>query len=62
MIISDWEAMYSEILREFNYSKEKDNKSAVILNSILRKSNTYKKINKLIKGKTVFVIGSGPSL
>ena len=62
MIISEWEAMYSEILREFSYSKEKDNESAVILNSILRKSSTDKKINKLIKGKTVLVIGSGPSL
>ena len=62
MIISDWEGMYSEILKDFSYSKEKDDESAVILNSILRNSNVDKKINKLIKGKTVFVIGSGPSL
>ena len=44
-------------------SEKKDKESAIILNSILKKSNIdNEKIFSLIKGKTVFVIGSGPSL
>ncbi|WP_316507025.1 6-hydroxymethylpterin diphosphokinase MptE-like protein [Nitrosopumilus sp.] len=59
---SDWKKKYSDILMEFNYKEEKDNESAKILNSILESSNIIEKISKLIKNKTVFVIGSGPSL
>ena len=59
---SDWKKEYSKILTEFKYDEEKDKKSAMVLNSILKKSNVYEKILELIKDKTVFVIGSGPSL
>ena len=62
MAIPGWDAKYDEILREFEYNKEKDFESAKILNSVLTESNTEKKISNLIRGKTVFVIGSGPSL
>jgi uncharacterized Rossmann fold enzyme len=61
-MISGWEKKYSDILKEFKYSEKKDKESAVILNLILKKSNINKKIVNLVKGKTVFVIGSGPSL
>ena len=50
------------ILKELNYSEKKDKESALILDSILKKTDTIEKIRKLIQGKTVFVIGSGPSL
>ena len=53
---------YSDILKQFKYSEEKDKQSSVILDSILKKSNIERKILGLIKDKTVFVIGSGPSL
>ena len=53
---------YFSILKELNYSEKKDKESAVILDSILKKNNSTEKIRKLIQGKTVFVIGSGPSL
>ena len=62
MMISGWKKRYSEILKEFRYSEKKDKESAILLNSILKKSDTNKKITDLVKGKTVFVIGSGPSL
>jgi len=62
MMISGWNKKYSEILKEFKYNEKQDVKSAIILESILRKSISIKKINNLIKGKTVFVIGAGPSL
>ncbi|MFQ5781993.1 MAG: 6-hydroxymethylpterin diphosphokinase MptE-like protein [Nitrosopumilus sp.] len=62
MMISGWKKKYSNILKEFKYSEKKDKESAIILDSILKKSNINQKIINLIKGKTVFVIGSGPSL
>jgi uncharacterized Rossmann fold enzyme len=61
-MISGWEKRYVSILKELNYSEKKDKKSALILDSILKKTDTIEKIRKLIQGKTVFVIGSGPSL
>ena len=61
-MISGWEKRYFSILKELNYSEKKDKESALILDSILQKTDTIKKIERLIQGKTVFVIGSGPSL
>ncbi|MEK0369449.1 MAG: DUF115 domain-containing protein, partial [Nitrosopumilus sp.] len=62
MMISGWRKRYSSILNEFMYSEKKDNESAILLDSILKKSNVNEKIINLVKGKTIFVIGSGPSL
>jgi len=61
-MISGWKKRYLLILKELGYSQKKDRESAIILDSILKKTNTTEKILKLIEGKTVFVIGSGPSL
>ena len=61
-MILGWKKRYQEILKEFKYSEKEDKESAVILNSILKKTNTNKKIINLVRGKTVLVIGSGPSL
>ena len=61
-MISGWKKKYSEILKEFKYSEKKDTEAAKLLNSIITKSDVNEKIINLIKGQTVFVIGSGPSL
>ena len=61
-MISGWKKRYFSILKELNYSEKKDKESALILDSILKKTDTIEKIKKLIEGKTIFVIGSGPSL
>lgn len=61
-MISGWGKRYFSILKELNYSEKKDKESALILDSILKKTDTIEKIKKLIEGKTIFVIGSGPSL
>jgi len=61
-MIPGWKKRYSEILKEFKYSEKEDKESAILLNSILKKSDVNEKIISLVKGKTVFVIGSGPSL
>ncbi len=62
MMISGWKKRYSDILKEFKYDGKKDKESAILLDSILKKSDADKKILNLIRDKTVFVIGSGPSL
>ncbi|MDA8720699.1 DUF115 domain-containing protein [Nitrosopumilus sp.] len=62
MMISGWGKRYLSILKELNYSEKKDKESAVILDSILKKTDTIEKVREIIQGKTVFVIGSGPSL
>ena len=61
-MILGWKRRYQSILKELSYSEKKDKESAIILDSILKKNNNNQKITKLIQGKTVFVIGSGPSL
>ena len=60
--MSGWKKWYSNILKEFKYDEKKDKESAIILNSILKRSNINDEIVNLIKNETVFVIGSGPSL
>ena len=62
MMISGWKKRYFSILKELSYSEKKDKEATVILDSILKKTDTIEKVRNLIQGKTVFVIGSGPSL
>lgn len=62
MVIAGWNQKYATIQKEFKYSEEQDKESAIILDSILRKNISNKKIRDEIHGKTVFVIGAGPSL
>ena len=61
-MVSGWNSKYLEILKEFGYDRKQDLDSAIILNLILRETNSLKKIRNSIDSKTVFVIGSGPSL
>jgi len=61
-MILGWKKRYSEILKEFNYDEKKDRESALLLDAVLEESDVDTKIINLIKGKTVLVIGSGPSL
>ena len=61
-MISGWKKRYFTILKEMNYSEKKDNESALILDSILKKTDSIEKVKEIIQGNTVFVIGSGPSL
>ena len=61
-MISGWKKRYFTILKEMNYSEKKDKESALILDSILKKTDSIEKVEEIIQGNTVFVIGSGPSL
>ena len=62
MTIIGWESKYREILRDFGYSRKKDNLSCKLLNSLLVKKTRTNVIRDLIENKPVFVIGAGPSL
>lgn len=60
-MIDGWNQRYEEILRRFGYKKSLDEQAAVILDSIIKPIDDSE-IFSIISAKTVFVIGSGPSL
>ena len=62
MTIVGWESRYREILKEFGYSRNKDNQSCRLLDSLLPKKVNLVKIRSLIENKPVFIVGAGPSL
>ena len=62
MTISGWKSRYSEIIKEFGYSKKEDLESARMLNSLLKNGFRLKNFKKLIYNQPVFVVGAGPSL
>ena len=62
MMVKGWISRYSEIVKEFNFSKKQDSEAAILLDSIIKNPISLLKISKILKGKTVFVIGAGPSL
>lgn len=61
MRLQGWKRKYDEILHEFGFSKKDDLHSARFLNSLLGKK-TLHTLEQKIRGRTVFVIGAGPSL
>jgi uncharacterized Rossmann fold enzyme len=62
MTLDDWQQKYLEILKEFNYDRSREIKSAKILSSFLKNKFQMNSLEKKIRNKTVFVIGAGPSL
>src|SRR3989304_1674956 len=62
MTVLGWEKRYSEILKEFGYSKKSDLESAKLLNSLLKNKFPLNKLRSKVVEQNVFVIGAGPSL
>ena len=62
MTIRGWKTRYREIRGMFGYKESDDIASAKKLNSIIEKKFPSSNFKKEIFGKTVFVIGAGPSL
>ena len=63
--VTAWQDMYNAILADFAYDTAKDDKSARMLDRMLDEMempDAYPALRKLIKGKTILVAGSGPSL
>ncbi|WP_429222994.1 6-hydroxymethylpterin diphosphokinase MptE-like protein [Methanobacterium oryzae] len=61
MNLDIWFSWYKTILDEFGFSQDDDEKSAIILNKLLKKHNGLNKDKINIKNK-VIVFGAGPSL
>lgn len=62
MTLDGWQQKYLEILKEFNYDRSREVKSAKILSSLLKNKFQMNVLERKIRNKTVFVIGAGPSL
>ena len=62
MTIHGWKTQFKEIRKEFGYLEKDDLISANKLNSLLKGKNSKKQFQDMIQGKTVFIIGAGPSL
>ena len=62
MTMYGWKTKFKEIRREFGYREKDDYLSAKKLNSLLKKKFSKKQLQDIITGKTVFIIGAGPSL
>jgi len=62
MTIHGWKTKFKEIRREFGYKEADDFLSAKKLDSLLKKKFLKKQLQNVITGKTVFIIGAGPSL
>ena len=62
LMIRGWSKKYEEILQDFGYKKQNDLRSAYLLDSLICKQYSFLKLERMISGKRVFVIGSGPTL
>ena len=62
MTIRGWKTQFKEIRKEFGYLEKDDLISARKLDSLLKGKNSKKQFQNMILGKTIFIIGAGPSL
>ena len=62
MTIRGWNTRYRQIRHEFGYKESEDFAAAKKLDKIIEKAFPLSKFKKIISGKTVVVIGAGPSL
>lgn len=63
--VTAWQDMYGAILADFAYDTARDYESARMLDRMLDEAgipDAYPALRRLIKGETVLVAGSGPSL
>lgn len=57
-----WDQRYVEILQEFGFKRSDDEAAARLLDSLLAHRQPLNSLKRKIGGRTVFVIGAGPSL
>ena len=62
MTIRGWKTQFKEIRKEFGYLEKDDFISARKLDSLLKGKNSKRQFQDMIQGKTVLIIGAGPSL
>ncbi len=63
MDFTDWEPIYQEILKDFDFDRGKDEHSAEILSKLLdNRSPSTHRLRKLLHQKYIIVCGNAPSL
>ena len=62
MTIRGWKTQFKEIRKEFGYLEKDDLISVRKLDSLLKGKNSKRQFQNMIQGKTVFIVGAGPSL
>jgi len=62
MTIRGWKTQFKEIRKEFGYLEKDDLISAKKLDSLLKGKNSKRQFQNMIQGRTVFIVGAGPSL
>ena len=62
MTIRGWKTQFKQIRKEFGYLEKDDLISVRKLDSLLKGKNSKREFQNMIQGKTVFIIGAGPSL
>ena len=62
MTIRGWKTKFREIRKKFGYLEKDDYRSAKKLDSLLGRKKLKKQLRDIIDGKTIFIIGAGPSL
>jgi len=63
MNFTTWEPFYKNIVADFNFSTEDDERAAALLNNLLQKNpSAIDKLKDLIDSKDIFIFGAGPSL
>src|SRR5438093_13570200 len=63
MEFETWEPFYEEVLKDFGFSREKDEAVAVELDKLLGGNRVPdSSLRKLIRGKEVTVAGNGPNV
>lgn len=64
MKYATWKIYYKQILKDFNFSKERDIESAQILNNLLKKHSgiSIDSVKKFMENKEIVIFGAGPTL
>ncbi|HIP91349.1 MAG TPA: DUF115 domain-containing protein, partial [Methanothermococcus okinawensis] len=65
MNLKDWAPIYSKIIEDFKFDREMDLKSGLLLKDLidrLKNNVPVERLRELIEGKTVYVVGAGPSI
>jgi len=61
-MIKGWRAKYLEILKEFGYDEDADIRAARMLDSEISEPVQESVLYRLLRGRTAFVAGAGPSI
>ena len=61
-MISGWRSKYLEILKEFGYDKDADVRAARMLDSEIKDPVPISELERLLRNRTAFVAGAGPSI